>query len=98
MGQPLAPLLERLRSLKPELETKFGVTGLSAFGSYARNEAGPNSDLDLLIDFVRTPTLFDLARLDQMLEDALGVKVDTVPRDSLNPRYEPFILAELVAV
>jgi len=98
MGLPLAPLLERLQSLKPELESKFGVTGLSAFGSYARNEAGPESDLDLLIDFAHTPTLFDLARLDQMLEDALGVKVDTVPRDSLNPRYASFILSELVPV
>jgi uncharacterized protein len=98
MGQSLAPLIERLRALKPELETQFGVTGLSAFGSYVRSEAGPDSDLDLLVDFGRTPTLFDLARLDRMLEDALGVKVDTVPRDSLNPRYAPFILSELVPV
>ncbi len=98
MTQPLASLLERLRSLKPELETQFGVTGLSAFGSYVRNQARPDSDLDLLLDFARTPSLFELARLDQMLEDALGVKVDTVPRDSLNPRYAPFILSELVQV
>lgn len=98
MGLPLAPLAERLIALKPELKSKFGITGLSAFGSYVHNEAGPQSDLDLLIDFDRTPTLFDLARLDQMLEDALGVKVDTIPRDSLNPRYAPFILAELVPV
>jgi uncharacterized protein len=98
MGLPLAPLLERLRALKPELALEFGVIGLSAFGSYVRSEAGPESDLDLLVDFDRTPTLFDLARLDRMLEEALGVKVDTVPRDSLNPRYAPFILSELVPV
>lgn len=98
MSQSLDPLLERLQALKPELEARFGVIGLSAFGSYARNEAGPDSDLDLLVDFARTPTLFDLARLDQLLEISLGVKVDTVPRDSLNPRYAPFILKELVPV
>ncbi len=98
MSLSLAPLIERLRTLKPELAAEFGVTGLCAFGSYARNEAGPESDLDLLVDFSRTPTLFELARLDRMLEQALGVKVDTVPRDSLNPRYAPFILSELVPV
>jgi predicted nucleotidyltransferase len=98
MGLPLAPLLDRLRDLQPELADKFGVTKVAAFGSYARNEAGPKSDLDLLLDFDRTPGLFELARLDQTLEEVLGVKVDTVPRDSLNPRYAPFILAELVPV
>ena len=98
MSLPLAPLTERLRALKPELAARFGVRELAVFGSYTRGEAGPQSDLDLLIDFDRTPTLFDLARLDQMLEQALGVKVDTVPRESLNPRYAPFILPELVPV
>ena len=98
MGLPLAPLADRLRAMKPELASQFGVSGLSVFGSYTRGEAGPDSDLDLLVDFDRTPSLFDLARLDRMLEQALGVKVDTVPRDSLNPRYAPFILAELVPV
>jgi uncharacterized protein len=98
MGLPLAPLAERLRALKPELAAKFGVTAVSVFGSYTRNEADHSSDLDLLLDFDRTPSLFDLARLDQMLEQALGVKVDTVPRDSLNPRYASHILQELVRI
>jgi hypothetical protein len=98
MAQPLDLLTAQLRALKPELTEKFGVSGFAVFGSYARNEAGPDSDLDLLLDFSRTPSLFELSRLDQILEQTLGVKVDTVPRDSLNPRYAAFILPELVPV
>lgn len=98
MAQPLDLLSARLKAIKPQLEVQFGVAGLAVFGSYARNEATPSSDLDLLVDFSRTPTLFDLARLDIVLEQAVGVRIDTVPRDSLNPRYAPFILAELVPV
>jgi len=98
MAPDLETLREKLRSLQPALAAEFGVSRLSVFGSYARHEAHPESDLDLLVDFERTPSLFDLARLDQRLAKALGVKVDTVPRDSLNPRYAPFILDELVPV
>lgn len=98
MSSRLTPLIAKLQALKPELSQRFGVVSLNVFGSYARSEANANSDLDLLIDFDRTPSLFELAKLDQTLEQALGVKVDTVPRDCLNPRYAPFILNELVPV
>ena len=98
MPQSLTFLAERLRSLKPALAAQFGISAISIFGSHARHEANEDSDLDLLIDFDRTPSLFELARLDQMLERALGVKIDSVPRDSLNPRYAPYIMKELVPV
>ena len=85
--------------LKPELRARFGVSAIFVFGSHARGEAGPQSDLDLLIDFApdARPTFFSLAKLDRALESALGVKVDAVPRSSLNPRLEPFIRTELVS-
>jgi len=93
-----ARLLEKLRALRPELADRFGVSGIGVFGSHARGEARPDSDLDLLLDFSRTPSMFALARLDRFLEEQLGVRVDTVPRDCLNPRYAPYILPEVVAV
>jgi predicted nucleotidyltransferase len=98
MSDALTVLLVKLRALKPELDARFGVSAIAVFGSHARAEAGPESDLDLLVDF-RTnarPTLFSLARLDSYLEEALGVKVDLIPRESLNPRIEPYIRADLV--
>lgn len=95
---PLDQVRSQLKALLPDLAAEFGVRAINIFGSFARNEATPDSDLDLLLDFDRTPSLFDLARLDATLHAALGVKIDTVPRDSLNPRYARFIIPELVAV
>lgn len=94
----LPDLIDWLRKIKPELAEGFGVTGLAVFGSWARGEQTRDSDLDLLVDFDQPPSLFALGRLDEVLETALRVKVDTVLRDSLNPRYAPYILPELIPV
>lgn len=80
------------------MQSNSGSPGspFSAHTHAARRNA--SSDLDLLVDFDRTPSLFDLARMDRAIELALGVKIDAIPRDSLNPRYAPYIMAELVPV
>jgi predicted nucleotidyltransferase len=98
MAANLSDLIDRLRRIKPELAERFGVTGLAVFGSWVRGEQTRDSDLDLLVDFDRPPSLFALSRLDRLLESTLQIKVDTLSRDSLNPRYAPYILPELVAV
>ncbi len=99
MSDDLATILQRLRALKPELALRFGVSAIHVFGSRARGEEEPDSDLDLLVDFApgAGPTLFSLARLDRALESALGVRVDVVARANLNPRLEPYIREEMVA-
>lgn len=99
MGNDLATILKRLRSLKPQLAERFGVSAIFVFGSHVRGDAGPDSDLDLIVEFAADarPTLFSLARLDRTLESALGVRVDVIPRGSLNPRLEPYIRTEQVA-
>ena len=52
-------LLAKLRELKPWLEEQ-GLVNVRLFGSYARDEAGPDSDVDLLVDETRTLSYFDL--------------------------------------
>jgi hypothetical protein len=98
MSIDLPTVLDRLRAIQPELNRRFGVSAIFVFGSHARGEAGPDSDVDLLVDFNPDAklTLFSLAKLDLALESALGAKVDVVPRASLNPRVAPYIQAELV--
>ena len=97
MTTPLQILLDNLRSLKPELRARFGVSSMAIFGSHARGEATDTSDLDMLIGFAEDarPTLFTLSDMDALLEQHLGIHVDTVPDTCINPRIEPYIRAHL---
>ncbi len=77
--------LERLHSHLPELR-RLGIRSLSLFGSLARGEAGPESDVDLLID-MEPPYTFDrYIRAKFYLEDLLGRPVDLVMQETLKPR------------
>jgi predicted nucleotidyltransferase len=69
-------LLSLLRSALPVLQDRYGVRTLGLFGSYVRGEARASSDVDLLVGFSRTPSLFQLIELEQHLTDLLGVSVD----------------------
>jgi predicted nucleotidyltransferase len=64
-----------------------GATALYLFGSSARDQAHPDSDLDLFVDYDPTAkfSLLDLAAIKNLLEDALAVEVDVTTRDSLHP-------------
>jgi uncharacterized protein len=62
------------------------------FGSVARGEAGPASDLDLLVDVERGRSLFSLIAAKQEIEELIGRKVDIVTEDSLRgPRRESIL-------
>ena len=64
-----------------------GATALYLFGSSARNEAGPDTDLDLFVDYDPATrfSLLDLAAIKNLLEGQLKVAVDVTTRDSLHP-------------
>ncbi|MQY78741.1 MAG: nucleotidyltransferase [Bacteroidetes bacterium] len=76
--------------LRPYSPTKIGI-----FGSYARNEAQEESDLDLLVDFRKTVSLLDLVGLEIELSEQLGIKVDLVTERSVNPRLRKYIENDL---
>jgi predicted nucleotidyltransferase len=90
----LDELLEKIRELLPTLRKQYHVRTLEVFGSFARGEEKGNSDLDLLVTFDETPTLFRFVALENRLSDVLGVKVDLVMKDSLKPFIGKFILEE----
>ena len=74
----------------------FGVKRLGLFGSYVRNEHNPQSDIDLLVEFVQDRKTFDnFIHLSFLLEDALGHHIELVTIESLSPYIKPFILKEV---
>jgi uncharacterized protein len=87
-----------LSSHRQELEERFGVCSLALFGSVARNEAGPESDVDILVEFRETPGLTEYMRLKFWLEDRLGRQVDLVMSRALKPWAKPLVEAEAIRV
>ncbi len=87
--------LRRLAEHRDELAA-MGAGSLSIFGSVARDEAGPDSDVDVLIEFDRHLSLFDLGRIQIRLEEILGQRVDLVMPESLRPRLRARVLAEAI--
>ena len=80
------------------LSDRYGVKSLALFGSVARDEATPASDVDLLVDFDRPVGLFGLFALQDYLETVLGCPVDLGTPNSLKPRLREEVLAESVNV
>ena len=92
-------MLQKLRAERDYLRERYGVESLALFGSVARDDAGPESDVDILVEFGRPITLFDLVAVQQYLERCLGVRrVDLVPRDSVYPAFRDDILGEALHI
>jgi len=90
--------LQTLRRHLPQLRERYGVKSLWVFGSYVRGEQERNSDLDILVEFEKAPSLFQFIRLEDELRNLLGVEVDLVMKSALKPRIGERILSEVVPV
>lgn len=73
----------------------FGVKRLGLFGSVARGEARPDSDLDFVVELERH-TYADYSALLFFLEDLFGRRVDLVEAEALKPRLRPYVEAEVL--
>jgi len=63
----------------------YGAKKISIFGSYARGEAKPGSDLDILVEFTGRKSLLEIVRIERELSEALGIKVDLLTEKSISP-------------
>ena len=90
-------LKKLLQTKKPYLKEKYKVTAISIFGSYSRDEATSDSDLDILVDF-EEPIGLEFVDLADELEEFLGVKVDLVSKNGVKDRYFKEIERDLVHV
>jgi predicted nucleotidyltransferase len=88
-------VLRRLGEARADL-AGLGVRSLDVFGSVARGESGPESDVDLLVSFDFPVGLFHFFRVQRRLEEILGRRVDLVMRDAVKPQLRDRILAEAV--
>jgi predicted nucleotidyltransferase len=75
---------------------KHGMTNPELFGSVARGDDQPGSDVDILVDFPKGVSLFGIAKAQAELEGILGAPVDLVPRSSLKPLIRDHIQADLI--
>jgi len=91
--------IDRLNDCAPAIRAR-GATALYLFGSSARDEAGPDSDMDLFVDYDPTCrfSLVDLAAIKNLLEDRLAVEVDVTTRDSLHPMLRDIIVRSAIRV
>ncbi len=90
--------IARLKRSKPVLQ-KAGVKHLYLFGSTARGESRPDSDVDLFFDYDEgTMGLYELIDIKEMTTGILGTKTDMIPRGGLHHILRPRIEASAVQV
>ncbi|RMD91984.1 MAG: nucleotidyltransferase, partial [Calditrichaeota bacterium] len=92
IGGNLENILKKLKTLKPKLRARYKVREIGVFGSWARQEQKPGSDIDLLVEFENEADLFDLIGLNLYLEEIFGCSVDVVPRKALRKELEDSVL------
>ena len=92
---PLRVLVESRREQVMAIAARHHASRVRLFGSAARGEDRPDSDIDLLVDFDQESSLFDLMRMARELEMLLGRAVDVVSAGGLKSR-DRAILAESV--
>ncbi|MEQ1822043.1 MAG: nucleotidyltransferase family protein [Fimbriimonadaceae bacterium] len=89
--------IEALNPFKQVIQTiasRHGASNIRVFGSFARGEARPDSDLDLLVDMADDRNLLDTVGLIQDLQEALGRKVDVITEPALHRLLRARILSE----
>ena len=87
-------VFRRLRALKPKFKD-MNIKRMAVFGSRARGDARPDSDVDILIEpSSNTMTFFDMAGIQHSIEDEISVSVDLLTFDSIHPRLKKRILSE----
>jgi len=87
-------LLRTRRKEILEIAARHGAVNVRVFGSVARGDDRPDSDIDFLVNLESGRSLLDLARLLRELNTLLGYPVDVITEAGLRPRIKPQVLRE----
>jgi len=87
-----------LAAHKQELRERYKIKEIGIFGSYARGEQKKTSDVDILVEFEKTPDFLTFLNMERHLERILGNKVDTVRKSAIRPELRGTILKEVMKI
>jgi len=91
-------LLVKLKNIQQELSSQFGIEKIALFGSYAKEEAHKESDIDIAIINIKKKNAFTVIRAEKFLSEYLGKKVDLGLFDSIRPFIQKRIKDEMIHV
>jgi predicted nucleotidyltransferase len=91
-------LIDRYRERICRIAESYGARNVRLFGSRAREQASPHSDIDLLVDMDKGRSLLDLIALEETLTELLGAKVDLVTPSSVSRYLRAEIEREAIAL
>lgn len=98
MSQSLQQIKQIIATHARPLQEEFGVQKLGVFGSFARNDQTERSDIDILVEFSQSPSLFKFLKLEETLSALLGRKVDLVTKKALKPAIKDDVLKGVIYV
>jgi uncharacterized protein len=87
-----------LKNNKEYLKKNFHITRIGIFGSFARNEETENSDIDVLVEFEKTPDMFTFFSVEEYLENKLNRKIDMVRPQGLKEHVKENVLSEVIYI
>ena len=91
-------IIKKIKRRKNQLFQKYNLSEIGLFGSFVRGEQTKKSDLDVLVEFNKTPDLFKFLELEGDLEDYLKLKVDLVRKKAIRKELRSQILNEVVPI
>ena len=93
----LQNILQILEQHKQELQRKYPVSVIGVFGSYARDEATAESDIDIAVEITGPMGLNFVAMADE-IEALFGIKTDVVSKRAIKPEYLQYVEKDIVYV
>ncbi|MFI5145317.1 MAG: nucleotidyltransferase family protein [Ignavibacteria bacterium] len=90
----LNEILSLLSLNKESLKNKYNIKTLGIFGSYSRGDFHKNSDIDIIVEFEKSPG-YEFIDLADELEIILKKKVDLVSKKAIKPKYLNYIYSEI---